>query len=104
MVYSELKAAIAEWAHRSNVPAATIDLFIDLAEAEFNLRLRCVEQETVAALACTTKYTELPTGFLEMRLVEYLSLIHISEPPRPYYISYAVFCLKKKNHNNTETV
>ena len=24
-----------------------------------------------------------------------LSLIHISEPTRPYYISYAVFCLKK---------
>ena len=26
-----------------------------------------------------------------------LSLIHISEPTRPYYITYAVFCLKKKN-------
>ena len=26
----------------------------------------------------------------------YLSLIHISEPTRPLYISYAVFCLKKK--------
>ena len=26
-----------------------------------------------------------------------LSLIHISAPTRPYYISYAVFCLKKKN-------
>ena len=25
-----------------------------------------------------------------------LSLIHISEPSRPLYISYAVFCLKKK--------
>ncbi len=25
-----------------------------------------------------------------------LSLIHISEPPRRYAISYAVFCLKKK--------
>ena len=24
-----------------------------------------------------------------------LSLIHISEPTRPLYISYAVFCLKK---------
>ena len=29
--------------------------------------------------------------------VEDLSLIHISEPTRPLYISYAVFCLKKKN-------
>ena len=27
----------------------------------------------------------------------YLSLIHISEPTRPERISYAVFCLKKKN-------
>ena len=27
-----------------------------------------------------------------------LSLIHISEPTRPRLISYAVFCLKKKNH------
>jgi len=26
---------------------------------------------------------------------EELSLIHISEPTRPLYISYAVFCLKK---------
>ena len=26
-----------------------------------------------------------------------LSLIHISEPTRPRLISYAVFCLKKKN-------
>ena len=26
-----------------------------------------------------------------------LSLIHISEPTRPLYLSYAVFCLKKKN-------
>ena len=33
--------------------------------------------------------------------VEYnLSLIHISEPTRPYYIPYAVFCLKKKRDNN----
>ena len=29
-----------------------------------------------------------------------LSLIHISEPTRPYSISYAVFCLKTKNRHN----
>ena len=28
---------------------------------------------------------------------QYLSLIHISEPTRLLSISYAVFCLKKKN-------
>ncbi len=32
-----------------------------------------------------------------------LSLIHISEPTRPLYISYAVFCLKKKKYNQTLT-
>eukprot|EP00831_Metopus_contortus_P062101 TRINITY_DN5406_c0_g1_i5.p2 TRINITY_DN5406_c0_g1~~TRINITY_DN5406_c0_g1_i5.p2 ORF type:complete len:128 (+),score=42.72 TRINITY_DN5406_c0_g1_i5:105-488(+) len=30
------------------------------------------------------------------RSIKDLSLIHISEPTRPLYISYAVFCLKKK--------
>eukprot|EP00831_Metopus_contortus_P034050 TRINITY_DN27216_c0_g1_i1.p1 TRINITY_DN27216_c0_g1~~TRINITY_DN27216_c0_g1_i1.p1 ORF type:complete len:215 (+),score=48.42 TRINITY_DN27216_c0_g1_i1:166-810(+) len=39
--------------------------------------------------------------FVEPKFVCYcstldLSLIHISEPTRPLYISYAVFCLKKK--------
>eukprot|EP00826_Nyctotherus_ovalis_P023770 TRINITY_DN18286_c0_g1_i1.p2 TRINITY_DN18286_c0_g1~~TRINITY_DN18286_c0_g1_i1.p2 ORF type:complete len:131 (+),score=29.03 TRINITY_DN18286_c0_g1_i1:220-612(+) len=37
------------------------------------------------------------SGFI--RAIEadiHLSLIHISEPTRPLYISYAVFCLKKK--------
>ena len=29
-----------------------------------------------------------------------LSLIHISDPTRPYYISYAVSSLKKKKHTN----
>eukprot|EP00831_Metopus_contortus_P010104 TRINITY_DN13923_c0_g1_i2.p2 TRINITY_DN13923_c0_g1~~TRINITY_DN13923_c0_g1_i2.p2 ORF type:complete len:209 (-),score=25.51 TRINITY_DN13923_c0_g1_i2:51-677(-) len=29
-----------------------------------------------------------------------LSLIHISEPTRPLYISYAVFCLKKKKNTH----
>ena len=31
-----------------------------------------------------------------MGITAELSLIHISEPTRPLYISYAVFCLKKK--------
>eukprot|EP00826_Nyctotherus_ovalis_P008866 TRINITY_DN12305_c0_g2_i2.p1 TRINITY_DN12305_c0_g2~~TRINITY_DN12305_c0_g2_i2.p1 ORF type:complete len:184 (+),score=58.36 TRINITY_DN12305_c0_g2_i2:82-633(+) len=32
----------------------------------------------------------------DLGIVYHLSLIHISEPTRPLYISYAVFCLKKK--------
>eukprot|EP00831_Metopus_contortus_P036652 TRINITY_DN28955_c0_g1_i4.p2 TRINITY_DN28955_c0_g1~~TRINITY_DN28955_c0_g1_i4.p2 ORF type:complete len:117 (+),score=24.91 TRINITY_DN28955_c0_g1_i4:1-351(+) len=34
----------------------------------------------------------------------YLSLIHISEPTRPLYISYAVFCLKKKKKKTNEQI
>lgn len=71
MNYSELKSAVADWAHRSDIADATVDLFIDLAEAEFNARLRTADQETVANLACTARFTALPADFLEMRAVEY---------------------------------
>ena len=42
--------------------------------------------------------TKLRPGWVLALLctVLFLSLIHISEPTRPLYISYAVFCLKKK--------
>ena len=33
-----------------------------------------------------------------VRPMEELSLIHISEPPRPYQISYSVLCLKKQKY------
>ena len=36
-----------------------------------------------------------------LELSQHLSLIHISEPTRPYQISYAVFCLKKKTDIRT---
>ena len=39
---------------------------------------------------CLSKMEKGPIKSLD------LSLIHISEPTRPLYISYAVFCLKKK--------
>ena len=31
----------------------------------------------------------------DLAILQFLSLIHISEPTRPYLFSYAVFCLKK---------
>lgn len=89
MTYSELKATIAEWAHRANIPAATVDTFIDLAEAEFNNRLRCSEQETVDTLTCSTRYTALPADFLEMRAVEYEGeSLHCIQYASPEYMSY----------------
>eukprot|EP00831_Metopus_contortus_P008278 TRINITY_DN13183_c0_g1_i2.p1 TRINITY_DN13183_c0_g1~~TRINITY_DN13183_c0_g1_i2.p1 ORF type:complete len:166 (-),score=50.50 TRINITY_DN13183_c0_g1_i2:70-567(-) len=39
----------------------------------------------------------------EDEIVQELSLIHISEPTRPLYISYAVFCLKKKKKKTQKT-
>ena len=66
-----MKAEIENWAHRSNITTDTVDTFIDLAEAEFNVRLRTVDQETVDELVCNTRFTSLPSDFLEMRLVEF---------------------------------
>mgnify|MGYP007068836571 CR=1 FL=1 len=40
---------------------------------------------------------------LGMRTLVTLSLIHISEPTRLLSISYAVFCLKKKNTQQLTT-
>lgn len=71
MNYTELKTAIADWAHRSDITDSTLDLFIDLAEAEFNNRLRTAEQETVADLVCTSRYTALPADLAEIRVVEH---------------------------------
>eukprot|EP00831_Metopus_contortus_P027113 TRINITY_DN22899_c0_g1_i1.p1 TRINITY_DN22899_c0_g1~~TRINITY_DN22899_c0_g1_i1.p1 ORF type:complete len:233 (+),score=34.09 TRINITY_DN22899_c0_g1_i1:174-872(+) len=46
-------------------------------------------------LIFTKKYI-ISLGFFLIHINQVLSLIHISEPTRPLYISYAVFCLKKK--------
>eukprot|EP00658_Telonema_sp_P-2_P014936 TRINITY_DN15702_c0_g1_i1.p1 TRINITY_DN15702_c0_g1~~TRINITY_DN15702_c0_g1_i1.p1 ORF type:complete len:131 (+),score=7.06 TRINITY_DN15702_c0_g1_i1:350-742(+) len=41
--------------------------------------------------------------FVQCVIILTLSLIHISEPTRLLSISYAVFCLKKKNQINPHT-
>ena len=47
---------------------------------------------------CCSRSQQRSSPGLRLRLtVCVLSLIHISEPTRPLYISYAVFCLKKKS-------
>ena len=54
-----------------------------------------------AVKKCERVYLEAYTSILgvpkeRLEALYGLSLIHISEPTRPLYISYAVFCLKKK--------
>ena len=50
-----------------------------------NLRSCCYSQQFLLECLRATSVITL----------QHLSLIHISEPTRPLYISYAVFCLKK---------
>src|SRR5678816_4620557 len=52
-------------------------------------------------------YSSRKAKFLTLRCQENplgLSLIHISEPTRLLSISYAVFCLKKKKKNLSESL
>ncbi len=48
------------------------------------------------ALASVREWVPVKVPVLAVDTPVVLSLIHISEPTRPLYISYAVFCLKKK--------
>ena len=69
--YAQLKSAVASWAHRANISDSVVGDFVTLAEAEFNRVLRCVQQETRDTLSVTSRYTALPTDFLELRRVEF---------------------------------
>src|SRR5678816_653045 len=53
--------------------------------------------EDLVKMICTTNCSWALTLKMVHGLVNNLSLIHISEPTRLLSISYAVFCLKKKN-------
>ena len=60
-------------------------------------RLRLVNSRVVVPARVVRAEFEIVGDVDKQRMVVYLSLIHISEPTRPERISYAVFCLKKKN-------
>eukprot|EP00831_Metopus_contortus_P079122 TRINITY_DN7807_c0_g1_i2.p2 TRINITY_DN7807_c0_g1~~TRINITY_DN7807_c0_g1_i2.p2 ORF type:complete len:124 (-),score=29.26 TRINITY_DN7807_c0_g1_i2:46-417(-) len=53
----------------------------------------------LSAVTLKQAASKKPSDFDVLCFVSKLSLIHISEPTRPLYISYAVFCLKKKKPN-----
>eukprot|EP00831_Metopus_contortus_P030831 TRINITY_DN25234_c0_g1_i5.p1 TRINITY_DN25234_c0_g1~~TRINITY_DN25234_c0_g1_i5.p1 ORF type:complete len:180 (-),score=19.23 TRINITY_DN25234_c0_g1_i5:40-501(-) len=54
-------------------------------------------------IAAPVKRVKGKKQFLTFHAYLNLSLIHISEPTRPLYISYAVFCLKKKKKKKHNT-
>jgi hypothetical protein len=63
--YSELKTAIADWAHRTDLTAKLPD-FIYLAESRINRVIRFNEQESEIPLTATvgSRYIDLPSGFI----------------------------------------
>ena len=66
--YTDLQAAIAHWSARVDMVPYTPD-FITLAEAEFNRRLRCSQQETSAIVYVVDGVGSLHTDYLEFRSV-----------------------------------
>eukprot|EP00826_Nyctotherus_ovalis_P025245 TRINITY_DN19544_c0_g2_i1.p2 TRINITY_DN19544_c0_g2~~TRINITY_DN19544_c0_g2_i1.p2 ORF type:complete len:115 (+),score=34.43 TRINITY_DN19544_c0_g2_i1:97-441(+) len=57
----------------------------------------CVDRSFCFCNECFDKKLHAGHNFVSLASTSgVLSLIHISEPTRPLYISYAVFCLKKK--------
>ncbi|WP_421722931.1 phage adaptor protein [Bauldia sp.] len=75
--YSDLKAAIADWAARAGLLADVTPDFVTLTEGLFNhgdeelgfAPLRCRQMETAANLAVTAGAVALPSDFLEVRRV-----------------------------------
>lgn len=66
--YSELKVAIQDWLKRSDC-LNKLDTFIDLAEVDIwsVLRVREMEARATASTSTSTRFVELPDGFIKMR-------------------------------------
>lgn len=68
--YSGLKAEVADLYPRADIGAG-VDNYIARAEAEFNRVLRLPQMITTnLALAASSRFTNLPAGFLEMQRVQ----------------------------------
>lgn len=66
MNYATLKTNIGEWLNRQDLEAV-IPTFIELAEAEFNRRIRVREMLKRADATIETQYTALPGDFVAMK-------------------------------------
>lgn len=66
--YDDLKDEIADWIDRDDL-TAKIPAFIAMCEAQFDSRLRTVDQEVSTAIAINEENTDLPSDFLELRSI-----------------------------------
>ena len=68
--YTELKAAVASWLHRTDLTTEIID-FIALAEADMQVRAKLGQWDTSATVTLTTGSGALPTDFAHANSVKY---------------------------------
>lgn len=70
--YSELQASITSWLKRDELVNDVPD-FITLAEAKFNRIIRTTDMETRSLATATGEYLGLPSDFLQIRAIRYVS-------------------------------
>lgn len=70
--YSDLQAAVANWLKRSDL-TDDIKTFIQLAEAQFNRKIRTQDMETRSQATADGEYLGLPDDFLGLRAIRYLN-------------------------------
>jgi hypothetical protein len=84
--YAELQTSIGSWLARSDLTASIPD-FITLFETRFTRKIRVRQMESRTNLTISDQYTDLPTGFLEMRQLKLLTdPTVILRPAPPQYI------------------
>eukprot|EP00831_Metopus_contortus_P020689 TRINITY_DN19143_c0_g1_i1.p2 TRINITY_DN19143_c0_g1~~TRINITY_DN19143_c0_g1_i1.p2 ORF type:complete len:117 (+),score=18.92 TRINITY_DN19143_c0_g1_i1:112-462(+) len=86
--------------YKRQIQQASLSNFLNRLSRKFQQFPNLAQPDIVYQLFINGKLT---ADRMSLTYIEYpmysaliLSLIHISEPTRPLYISYAVFCLKKK--------
>tara|TARA_R100001463_G_scaffold90605_1_gene145279 strand:+ start:184 stop:804 length:621 start_codon:yes stop_codon:yes gene_type:complete len=94
--YTELKASIANWLNRDDLTSVIPD-FIALAESEMDRKIRHWRMEIRANAAIDTRYTALPTDFLEN------VRFHLDVDERPLELVTPLFLQKKRNESNDST-
>lgn len=96
--YAELKTAIADTVARTDLTDTQLSIFIALAEASINRRIRHWQMETRDTLSVSSRFTALPTDWLEtIRL-------HIpGEPSRMELIGLAALQDKREADDTTGT-
>jgi len=83
--YTELRTAIADWAHRTGDTAFTdfTPDFIRLAEARFNRTLRTTDmEETLASTSLSSGAASLPSGFLAFKELRFNGTVDYTLYPK----------------------